>query len=165
MAPTPAEVLALAALLSTKIKDRRPEVARHVSFYKGTEGRMRFASDEFRDYFERRFSGFSDNWCMPVAQAPIERISPLGIRLEGQDTADLDVARRWERNDGNRGLSEALMMMTIAKRSFGLVSPTPNGARYTLRIPTPRLWSTTRSRASGAPAWLCGRTIRPSTGR
>ncbi len=156
MAPTPAEVLALAALLSQKIRDRQSGVARHVSYYKGTEGRMRFASDEFRDYFERRFSGFSDNWCMPVAQAPIERINHLGVRLDGQDTADLDVARRWERNDGNRGLSEALMMMTIAKRSFGLVSPTPLGARYTFENPDSAAViydAVTRERRAGLALW------------
>lgn len=156
MAPTPDEVLKLAALLSTKIRDRRPDIAEAVSYYKGAEGRMRFASDEFRDYFATRFRGFSDNWCMPVAQAPIERIHHLGMRLPGRSSADAEVARRWERNDGDRGLSEALLMMTVAKRSFGLVSPTPAGARYTFEHPDSAAViydAITRDRRAGMVLW------------
>lgn len=161
MAPTPAEVLALAALLSQKIIDRRMEIARHVSYYKGREGRMKFASDEFRDYFERRFEGFSDNWCMPVAQAPIERINFLGIRLPGAVSADADLTRMWERNDAARGLSEALLMMTIAKRSFGLVSPSPAGARYTFEHPDSAAViydAITRERRAGMVLWQDDKT-------
>lgn len=153
---TPEQVLALAALLSQKIKDRRGDVATAVSYYKGREGRMRFASDEFRDYFTTRFRGFSDNWCMPVAQAPIERINHLGVRLSGGVTADAEVSRRWERNDGNRGLSEALLMMTVAKRSFGLVSPTSKGARYTFEHPDSAAViydAITRERRAGMVIW------------
>jgi len=153
---TPEQVLKLAALLSQKIRDRRPEIALNVSYFKGTEGRMKFASDEFRDYFERRFMGFSDNWCMPVAQAPIERINSLGIRLAGSTSADPGSARRWERNDGNRGLSEALLMMTVAKRSFGLVSPSKLGARYTFEHPDSAAViydAVTRERRAGMVIW------------
>jgi len=132
---TPDDVLKLTALLSQKITDRRPDIATAVSYYKGTEGRMRFASDEFRDYFAKRFAGFSDNWCMPVAQAPVERLHQRGVRLPGEQFADVDLSRMWERNDGDRGLSEALLMMTIAKRSYGLVSPSPVGARITFENP------------------------------
>ena len=132
---TPDDVLKLTALLSQKIRDRRPDIATAVSYYKGTEGRMRFASDEFRDYFARRFAGFSDNWCMPVAQAPIERAHQRGIRLPGERFADVELSRTWERNDADRGLSASLLMMTIAKRSFGLVSPSPVGARITFEHP------------------------------
>lgn len=157
MAPTPQEALALAALLSKKIKDRRPEIARHVAYYKGREGRMRFASDEFRDYFEKRFAGFTDNWCMPVAQAPIERIGFLGIRLPGATSADRSLAEMWERNDANRGLNEALLMMSIAKRSFALVSPTPGKrARITFEHPDSAAViydPITRARLAGMTIW------------
>lgn len=156
MPPTPEQVLALAALLSKKIRHRRPEIATNVAYYRGTEGRMKFASDEFRDYFQTRFAGFSDNWCMPVAQAPVERINHLGIRLPGQTKADEATARRWERNDGNRGLSEALLLMTTAKRAFGLVSPSPNGARYTFEHPDSAALiydAITRERRAGFVVW------------
>ena len=57
---TPEQVLSLARILSQKIKDRRQDIADNVSYYKGSEGRMKFASDEFRDYFQKRFAGFSE---------------------------------------------------------------------------------------------------------
>lgn len=155
-AMTPEDVLKLAALLSTKIRDRRGEIATNVSYFKGVEGRMRFASEEFRDYFQKRFVGFSDNWCMPVAQAPIERANHLGIRLPGELTFDADLARTWERNDANRGLSEALLLMTVAKRSFGLVSPTSTGARITFEHPDSAAViydAITRERRAGMALW------------
>jgi hypothetical protein len=153
---TPDEALKLATILANKIRDRRGDIATAVSYYKGSEGRMKFASDEFRDYFQRRFAGFSDNWCMPVAQAPVERIHYLGIRLPATITADAEIARRWERNDANRGLGEALLMMTIAKRSFGLVSPTSNGARITFENPDSAAVmydAQTRRRSAGLTLW------------
>lgn len=124
MAPTPREVLELASTLSQKITDRRPGVQQAVSYFRGEEGRLRFASDEFRDYFARRFVGLSDNWCMPVAQTPVERIHHRGVRLAGDTTRTADPAtqRDWDANDADRGLSEAILMMTIAKRSYGLVA-------------------------------------------
>ena len=157
MAPTPEEVLELVENLSRKIAVRRPDIARHVSYYKGREGRMKFASDEFRDYFQRRFEGFSDNWCMPVAEAPIERIHHLGMRLPGERVPDATLARAWERNDADRGLSEALLMMTVAKRSFALVSPTPSGkARITFENPDSAVVvrdPVTRERSAGLVVW------------
>lgn len=156
MAPTPDEVLRLAALLSGKIRDRRPDIATAVDYYKGAEGRMKFASDEFRDYFEKRFRGFSDNWCAPVASAPIERIHHLGLRLPGVTSADADLARVAERNEMDRGLSEALLMMTVGKRSFGLVSPSPRGARITFEHPDSAVVvydAMTRERRAGMALW------------
>src|SRR5699024_2970974 len=132
---TPEQVLSLAELLSQKSRDRRGDIATNVSYFKGVEGRMKFASEEFKDYFRKRFEGFSDNWCAPVAQAPIERIHFRGMRLGEAVAADAGVQRRWERNDADRGLSEALLMMTVAKRSFGLVSQSPRGARITYEHP------------------------------
>lgn len=152
----PNEVLALAAGLSQKIRDRRPKITEAVDYYRGAEGRLRFASDEFRGYFEKRFRGFTDNWCMPVAQAPIERIHYLGMRLGEERTADLELERDWERNDAQRGLSEALLMMTVARRSFALVSPTAAGPRITFENPDSAAVaydSVTRARKAGLVMW------------
>src|SRR5699024_3058922 len=125
------------------------------------EGRMKFASDEFRDYFERRFEGFSDNWCMPVGQAPVERMHYLGMRLEGSFAADRKSAAWWERNDADRGLSEALQLMTIAKRSFALVTPTQAGARITFEHPDSAAViydAITRKRRAGLVMWQDDKT-------
>ena len=154
--PTPEQVLQMVQLLSDKIVDRRPDIATNVQYFKGIEGRMKFASEEFREYFQRRFEGFSDNWCMPVGQAPVERMHYLGMRLPGTHAADGRVQKWWERNDANRGLSEALQMMTIAKRAFGLVSPSPQGARITFEHPDSAALiydPVTRKRRAGLTIW------------
>lgn len=153
---TPDEVLATATRLADKIRLRQSDINQAVRYYKGQEGRLRFASDEFKDYFERRFAGFSDNWCQPVAQAPIERIRYGGMRLEGSTVADAATARAWDRNDGDRGLSEAILMMTIAKRSFALVSPTDHGSRLTFEHPDSAAVEydpITRQRRAGLVFW------------
>src|SRR5690625_5164427 len=117
---------------------------------------MRFASEQFKDYFQKRFEGFSDNWCSPVAQATVERMKYRGIRLEGSVRADDAVSRRWERNEADRGLAEALMMMTAAKRSFALVTPTAEGARITFENPDSVAVTydpITRRRKAGLAVW------------
>lgn len=118
-----AELVKITTTMSDKIQSRRPKIAENLAYYRGEEGRMRFASDEFRDYFAKRFAGFTDNWVAPVADAPIERIRHLGIRLPGEVRADTDLERVWDANEASRGLSEALLVMTVARRAFALVSP------------------------------------------
>ena len=99
MVSTPDEALRLTKLLSDRIRDRRADIATAVSYLKGTEGRMKFASDEFKDYFEKRFRGFSDNWCMPVTEATVERIKFRGMRFDGTPRLDQAARDRWERNE------------------------------------------------------------------
>lgn len=163
MAPTPTmtseQVLELADVLAQKITERRPAVLTAVDYFRGREGRMRFASDEFKEYFQRRFEGFSDNWCMPVAQAPIERIHYLGMRVkdaDGRTSFDEQLERDWDRNDAHRGLTEALLMMTIAKRSFVLVSQSAAGPRVTFENPDSAAVmydGETRERKAGELLW------------
>lgn len=158
---TPQDALGLTKQLSDVIRGRRSDIALNVRYFKGTEGKMRFASDEFKAYFQHRFEDFSDNWCMPVAQAPVERMHYLGMRLEGATAVDPEIGRRWERNDADRGLAEALMMMTVAKRSFALVSPTPRGARITFEHPDSAAVvydPITRERRAGLVLWQDDKT-------
>ncbi|PZF98249.1 phage portal protein [Micromonospora deserti] len=123
------EARAAVARLSRELQDRRPHIERRIDYFKGREGRLRFASDEFRDYFKKRFEGFSDNWCMPVAQSPAERMNPLGIRLEAESRrADLDLQRVWLASDADRDASEAFQVFVVAARAFALVAPNPRDA-------------------------------------
>lgn len=152
------DLVKLTNTMSDKILARRPKITENLAYYRGEEGRMRFASDEFRDYFAKRFAGFTDNWVAPVADAPIERIRHLGIRLPGQTRADDGLARVWDANEASRGLSEALLVMTVARRSFALVSPLPGGLppRITFEHPDAAcvLYDpVTRARRAGMVMW------------
>ena len=90
----PEQVQKTVTSLSDRLRARQGDIATDVSYYKGTEGRLRFVSDEFRDYFAKRFDGLSDNWCAPVAQAPVERIRYLGMRLpDTQPRREIDSTR------------------------------------------------------------------------
>lgn len=103
---------------------RRPAIDERLNYFRGTTGTLKYASEKFGEYFSRRFSGFSDNWCMPVAQAAAERMNYTGFRLWGENKGfDLELARVWEANDGDRGSSEAFLVFGAASRSYALVSP------------------------------------------
>lgn len=109
--------------LSDRLRKRRPVIDQQVNYLRGKSGRLRFASDEFADYFTERFDGFSDNWVAPVAQAPAERMTHLGVRLPGQTRPDRELHRAFVENECDRGLSEAILMMITTGWSYALVSP------------------------------------------
>jgi len=153
----PEQVQKTVTSLSDRLRARQGDIATDVAYYKGTEGRLRFVSDEFRDYFAKRFDGLSDNWCAPVAQAPVERMRYLGMRLPDTQRADEGLMRTWEANDAARGLSEALLMMVVARRSFALVSPVEGErARITFEHPDSAIVDydpITRQRRAGLVIW------------
>ncbi|MET4095123.1 phage portal protein [Arthrobacter sp. UYCu712] len=110
--------------LSRELQARRPQIAKRIKYFKGESGKLHFASDKFAEYFEKQYAGFSDNWCMPVAQAPAERMNFLGIRPYGRSTGvDRDLERAWLSNDGDAGSSEAFLLFGVASRSYSLVHP------------------------------------------
>lgn len=150
------DVLKRVGVLASRLNARRPDIQENIEAFKGETARMRFASEEFRSYFERRFKGFVDNWCMPVAQAPIERMHHIGFRLPDKLGAEDTLARIWDANDADLGLSEALMLMTVARRSFALVSPGTPRPRITFEHPDSAIVSydpVTRERREGFTTW------------
>ena len=70
MIRTAADVNRMANLLAMKIEQRRSDIRKHTDYVRGKRGTLKFASDEFKRYMSDRFSGFADNWCLPVAQRP-----------------------------------------------------------------------------------------------
>ncbi|MFR2314559.1 MAG: hypothetical protein ACLS6O_09675 [Bifidobacterium sp.] len=58
---------------------------------------------EFKRYMSDRFSDCSDNWCLPVAQAPVERIKFKGF-VPYDDVARHRHHEMPDRNDFERGL-------------------------------------------------------------
>lgn len=113
--------------LSKELEFRRPTISGRISYYKGETGQLRFASKKFGEYFDKQFTGFSDNWCMPVAQATAERMNFMGIRAYGKDTGvDKSLERAWAANNGDAGSSEAFMLFGVASRAYSLVHPAPS---------------------------------------
>lgn len=95
-------------------------------YYRG-EHTLRFASAQFNDYFKQRFDGFSDNWSGSVIDAAAERLNYQGIRLDNDSrSADADLQRVFDVNDGMRGTSEAFTVALAAGRSYALVWGNPD---------------------------------------
>lgn len=119
--------------------------------------KLRFASDNFRDYFAEKYTHFSDNWCGIVADAPHERLEPIGIRLDDDEKGDDDLWRAWRRNDADALCDLALLDALIAKRAYALVWGTADDeATITFEHPSQAIVSydpETRERAAGAKIW------------
>lgn len=118
---------------------------------------LRFASDNFREYFAKRYQHFSDNWTGIVADAPHERLEPTGIRLKGQDGGDDGLWGDWVENDADALCDLALLDAIIAKRSFARVWG-DNDDRPTIHWGHPSQMivgydPATRRRISGAFVW------------
>lgn len=114
--------------LQRELEHRRPDIQKRIRYFKGETGQLRFASKKFGEYFDKQFAGFTDNWCMPVAQAPAERMNCLGIRPYGRTGGvDQDLERAWYANDADAGSSEAFLVFGVAARAYSLVHPAGNG--------------------------------------
>lgn len=99
---------------------RRKREAKHWSAYYEGEHPLLFASPEFANQAGGLFDGFSDNWCATVPDATVERLRPLGFRLE-DGTLDQAAGRAWRRSECDVEVGLALLEALITGRSFALV--------------------------------------------
>lgn len=119
--------------------------------------KLRFASDNFRDYFADRYRHFADNWCGIVGDAPHERLEPVGIRLRGSERGDADLWGSWVDNDADALCDLALLDAIIAKRSYALVwGDSDDEARIYWEHPSQAIVGydpETRERRAGLKMW------------
>jgi len=159
--------------LSDTVALRTTSANRARDYYEGRQ-RLKFASKSFSDYFADRYRDFADNWCLPVADAPTERLVPIGIRPgqagDGQTPrADADLWRVWLANDADAGVGLALLDAIIARRSYALVwgnDTDPDTPEITFESATEAIvgyepGSRTR-RAAGLKTW-CDDTLEYAT--
>ena len=119
--------------------------------------KLHYASTDFRDYFADRYSKFSDNWCGIVADAPHERLEPIGVRLKGDEKGDDALWDLWRDNDADALCDLALLDAIIAKRSYALVwGDDEDRARITWEHPSQAIVGydpETRARTAGLKLW------------
>lgn len=127
--------------------------------------RLKFASDNFREYFADRYAHFSDNWCAIVADAPHERLEVTGIRFDGGNKAAKEAAKKlsdslwqtWLRNDADALSDLAFLDAIVAKRSYALVwGDSDEGAQITWEHPSQAVVEydpETRERRAGLKLW------------
>jgi hypothetical protein len=110
----------LADTLMSELSTRSGDIGRHVDYYRG-KAPLRFASDQYKDYFAKQYEGFSDNWVSPVAQAPVERLTVTGIRPVGQVKADAELWGVWQRNGLDADSQLGFLGAGLGARTFVLV--------------------------------------------
>lgn len=122
---TEAEALNLVALLENELIRRRPEVDRNTCYYRGDQP-LKFASDQFQKYHGERYKDFSDNWVQVVADSPIERLTPIGIKPAGATKADEESWRVWQVNALDADSQLGFLGAVNSARSFALVWGNPD---------------------------------------
>lgn len=122
---TEAQALQLVALLEQELLNRSAEVDRNSRYYTGKQP-LKYASDQFKKYHGERYVDFSDNWVAPVADAPVERLTVLGIKGLGDEEADTESWRVWQTNALDADSQLGFLGAVNSSRSFGLVWGDPD---------------------------------------
>lgn len=153
---TPDEAVTVLNALAKELDRRQKDVEKLDAAYRG-EHKLTFASDDFREYFGRRYAQFSDNWCGIVADAPHERLEVTGIRLKGEESGDDTLWEAWRQNDADAFSDLAMLDAIIAKRSFAQVwGDDDDESTITFEHPSQVVVGYepgTRRRVSGAKVW------------
>lgn len=118
MGLTTGQALALVATLEMELTNRAAMADLADDWYRGHH-RLEFASDEFRDYFAKRYKGFSDNWVPVVADAPVERLTVTGFQLDGKP--DDEAWRVWLYNNLDCDSQLGFLSAVLAAHSYVLV--------------------------------------------
>lgn len=92
-------------------------------YYRGDHP-LRFASEEFADYFAERYDGFADNWVPVVADSPVERLTVVGFQPDGQ--VDDEAWRVWQVNNLDSDSQLGFQAAVLAGRSHVLVWGDPD---------------------------------------
>lgn len=153
---TPDQAVAILNKLADELGKRQADIETFSDAYLGTH-KLTFASDDFRDFFAKRYDKFSDNWCGIVADAPHERLEVTGIRLKGDEKGDDALWDAWRQNDADAHSDMAFLDAIIAKRSFALVwGSEDDEADITWEHPSQAIVGydpETRARKAGAKIW------------
>ncbi|WP_415956436.1 phage portal protein [Streptomyces sp. 021-4] len=116
MAETP---LQMTVRLRAKIERRKSYARKWSDAYEGKRPLL-FASPEFNAQAGELFKDFSDNWCATVPDATVERLMPIGFRLE-DGAIDHAAGKAWRKSECDVEVGLALLEALITGRSYALV--------------------------------------------
>lgn len=153
---TPEQALSILTKLADELRKRQDDVEKFEAAYRG-EYRLKFASDDFSDYFKDQYEGFSDNWTQVVADAPHERLEVTGIRHGKDETADKESWNRWLENESDYYSDMAWLDAIVGKRSYALIwGDKDDKATISWEHPSQAIVGydpETRKRVAGAKIW------------
>lgn len=163
MSQEAAEALKLLHQLAEELAWRQSDVRLYEDYYRGAQGKLQYASEQFGKFFSDRYKSFSDNWCGTVADAPTERLEVKGFRTnDPKAKPDTDLWRVWRENDADFYSDQAFLDAIIAKRSYMLVWGNPDDEstpRITWEHPSQAIVSydpETGARRAGLKSWTDG---------
>ncbi|MFF3210544.1 hypothetical protein ACFYYB_07760 [Streptomyces sp. NPDC002886] len=116
MAETP---LQMTERLYAKVQRRKAAAKKWSDAYEGKRPLL-FSSPEFSTQTGGLFDEFSDNWCAVVPDATVERLVPIGFRLEDGSVDDA-AGKAWRRSECDVEIGLALLEALITGRSYALV--------------------------------------------
>ncbi|MFE0447335.1 phage portal protein [Streptomyces fungicidicus] len=105
--------------LHAKLEKRKTYAQKWSDYYEGKRPLL-FASPEFSQLSGGLFDGFSDNWCQVVPDAMVERLCPMGFRLE-DGTLDKAAWRAWRASECDVEFGLAALEALLAGRSYVMV--------------------------------------------
>lgn len=124
MGLTQGQALSLVATLELELTLRGSQANLYDDYYRGLHP-LRFASDEFREYFASRYAGFADNWVPVVADSPVERLTVTGFQPY-DSPADAEAWRVWQVNNLDCDSQLGFLAAVLAGRSYVLVWGDPD---------------------------------------
>jgi hypothetical protein len=150
------EAVAILNKLVEELRGRQTDIETYDDAYRGNH-KLQFASEDFREFFAKRYDKFSDNWCGIVADAPHERLEIVGFRLDGEMSGDAELWRTWRETNSDAGSDLAFLDSIIMGRAFALVwGDTEDRPQITWEHASQCIVSydpETRARSAGAKVW------------
>jgi len=110
--------------------DNRPSLDKRERYFNGDQP-LQFASQEWRNFHNDRFRGFSDNWCGVVGSAAADRTEVFGIRLgddpDVQSPEEHALWDDWVRAGGPEKSDQGYLSSAYLATSYALVWADANG--------------------------------------
>ena len=101
-----------------------PSLLKREGYFNGDQP-LQFASQEWRNFHNDRFRGFSDNWCGVVGSAAADRTEVFGIRLgddpEVQSPDEKALWDDWVRAGGPEKSDQGYLSTAYLSTSYALV--------------------------------------------
>jgi hypothetical protein len=114
------EALALVVRIYARLNARRPDIDKFEDYFNGKQP-LSFATAEWKRANSARYSGFSDNWCAPVTNAPAERIQYTGVKIGDNADAARTLHEQWLLNEMDAQSSQGFVTTLATARSFVIV--------------------------------------------
>ncbi|WP_326792055.1 phage portal protein [Streptomyces sp. NBC_00841] len=145
--------------LHAKLEQRKTKTAKWSDYYNGNRPLL-FASPEFSKTHGGLFEKFSDNWCQLVPDSTVERLMPLGFRLD-DGSIDEAAGKTWRQSECDVEVGLAFLEALITGRAFALVwKPDGKTTEITFQSPSNAIVEyvpgSRRKRKAGLLVWRDG---------